>query len=230
MFTGMIWFLLPVMLILTNDTGAYIIGKSLGRKIFSWEFLRLSPNKTWEGYIGGGVATMLMGWFFPLAVGSRRWLVCSFRELQLARLGEGDGGVDPATSSVVCNHDSIFEWQECSLAGGLLRFGCLPAQVHGLVLSVFASIVAPFGGFFASAIKRAYNIDDFDSVIPGHGGAMDRLDCQFIMALATFVHCRTFLPGTADAVHEVMESIAELSEEQIREVYQRLSRHMVQGP
>jgi len=33
-FTGMIWFLLPVMLILTNDTGAYVFGKSLGRKIF----------------------------------------------------------------------------------------------------------------------------------------------------------------------------------------------------
>ena len=38
----------------------------------------------------------------------------------------------------------------------------------------FASSVAPFGGFFASAIKRAYGIKDFDSFIPGHG-RMDAL-------------------------------------------------------
>ena len=190
----------------------------------NWEFLRLSPNKTWEGYIGGGIATMLMGWYFPLVVGNRRWLVCSFRELQLARLDEASGGFDSTTSSIACNNDSMFERQDCSLASGLIRFGCLPAQVHGFVLSIFASIVAPFGGFFASAIKRAYNIDDFDSVIPGHGGAMDRLDCQFIMAMATYVHCKTFLPGMGDVVNDVMDAISELNEEQVREVYERVSK------
>eukprot|EP01050_Picozoa_sp_SAG11_P013829 SAG11_NODE_1646_length_4523_cov_1.447559_4_plen_176_part_00 len=33
----------------------------------------------------------------------------------------------------------------------------LPAQMCGVLLAVFASLVAPFGGFFASAIKRAYD-------------------------------------------------------------------------
>jgi phosphatidate cytidylyltransferase len=41
--------------------------------------------------------------------------------------------------------------------------------LHGLCLGTFASIVAPFGGFFASAIKRAYNLKDFSAIIPGHG-------------------------------------------------------------
>jgi phosphatidate cytidylyltransferase len=61
------------------------------------------------------------------------------------------------------------------------------------VFSIFASVVAPFGGFHASAIKRTYHIKDFDSVIPGHGGVMDRMDCQFITALFTSVYYSTFI-------------------------------------
>ena len=53
-----------------------------------------------------------------------------------------------------------------------------PLQIHGLSLGLFASVVAPFGGFFASALKRAYGLKDFDGLIPGHGGVMDRFDCQ----------------------------------------------------
>ncbi len=45
-------------------------------------------------------------------------------------------------------------------------------------MAIFTSIIAPFGGFWASAIKRTYGIKDFDSIIPGHGGVADRVDCQ----------------------------------------------------
>lgn len=67
-----------------------------------------------------------------------------------------------------------------------------PIQIHALWLALFASVVAPFGGFLASAIKRAYGIKDFDSLIPGHGGFTDRFDCQFLMALCTWVHYNSF--------------------------------------
>ena len=30
------------------------------------------------------------------------------------------------------------------------------------------------------------------------GGVMDRLDCQFLMAFATFIHLKTFVLGPAD--------------------------------
>lgn len=35
---------------------------------------------------------------------------------------------------------------------------CIPFQLHSLSLSLFASIIAPFGGFFASGFKRAFKI------------------------------------------------------------------------
>lgn len=34
----------------------------------------------------------------------------------------------------------------------------MPVQWHALCLGLFASIIAPFGGFFASGFKRAFKI------------------------------------------------------------------------
>ena len=68
-----------------------------------------------------------------------------------------------------------------------------PIQLHALVMAAFTSVIAPFGGYWASAIKRAYGIKDFDSIIPGHGGMTDRMDCQFITALFVSVHYNTFI-------------------------------------
>ncbi len=58
-----------------------------------------------------------------------------------------------------------------------VRFN-VTVQFHAVVLAAFASIIAPFGGFFASGFKRGFKIKDFGDSIPGHGGMTDRMDCQ----------------------------------------------------
>lgn len=77
-------------------------------------------------------------------------------------------------------------------------------------LGFFASFAAPFGGFLSSAIKRAYGIKDFNNLIPGHGGMMDRFDCQFVMFLCTYVHIRTFCQ-TPVTVEMLLATAARLS-------------------
>ncbi|KAI8088789.1 phosphatidate cytidylyltransferase [Halteromyces radiatus] len=62
-------------------------------------------------------------------------------------------------------------------------------QYHGVILALYASLVAPFGGFLASALKRAKGIKDFDQqFIPGHGGMSDRMDCQLLIGFFTLVY------------------------------------------
>lgn len=49
----------------TNDTGAYLVGSMIGKtKLFP----RISPNKTWEGSLGGVAATFVMGWILSVYV------------------------------------------------------------------------------------------------------------------------------------------------------------------
>lgn len=68
-----------------------------------------------------------------------------------------------------------------------------PLQLHAIVMACFASIIAPFGGFFASGFKRAYKLKDFSQSIPGHGGITDRMDCEFIMGFFTNIYYSSFI-------------------------------------
>jgi len=61
-------------------------------------------------------------------------------------------------------------------------------HIHVIVLALFASLIGPFGGFFASGLKRALKIKDFANWIPGHGGFTDRCDCSILMNIFVYVY------------------------------------------
>ena len=44
------------------------------------------------------------------------------------------------------------------------------------VIQILICIISVFGDLFFSYIKRKNNIKDYSSIIPGHGGLMDRID------------------------------------------------------
>lgn len=113
-----------IAMIWINDTGAYLVGCTLGsHKMFP----RLSPKKSWEGFLGGLAFNIGAAFIFYYCF-------------------------DLRNNDILANVDGwIF---------------------IGLCVTAFATL----GDLFESMIKRSLGIKDFGTIIPGHGGVLDRID------------------------------------------------------
>ena len=77
-----------VLLTWTNDTWAYLIGSRFGKTPL---LPRVSPKKTWEGTLGGGLASVLMGWAiaqFTPDISILHWVVLAFLVFVFGTLGD----------------------------------------------------------------------------------------------------------------------------------------------
>ena len=107
-------------LVWTNDTFAYLSGNLFGKhKLIE----RISPNKTWEGFIGGFVFTIIVGVFLD------------------TQLFDGN---------------SFWLWA-----------------------AIIVSPAAVIGDLFESLLKRKNKVKDTGTIMPGHGGILDRFDAMF---------------------------------------------------
>jgi phosphatidate cytidylyltransferase len=130
---GKEYVLYAAFLVVINDTAAYVFGKNFGKKAL---LPKISPNKTWEGWMGAMVSTIMFS--FPL-------------------------------------YKALFQ-------------NSVSYDRHAFVLALYCAVIAPFGGFLASTVKRAYGKKDFGSLIAGHGGLIDRLDCQLVTAPFVYLY------------------------------------------
>ncbi|XP_054166754.1 phosphatidate cytidylyltransferase, photoreceptor-specific-like [Oppia nitens] len=221
MFEGLIWFIVPVSMIVCNDVMAYLFGFFFGKT----PLIKLSPKKTWEGFIGGGIATVILGMIFSQVLCHYKYFVCPIEYSE-----------DLERTTMDCEPSPLFHLTEYHLPNVFAYLGKLlpinipttvtiyPFVLHSLSLSLFSSIIGPFGGFFASGFKRAFKIKDFGDVIPGHGGIVDRFDCQYLMATFVNVYISSFirLPN-ASKLFQLILSLR--SEEQLK-LYQLFSDHL----
>ena len=119
-----------------QDIGAWAIGQWIGKRRFA---PHISPRKTWEGAVGGG-------------------LVCVGAGLLLREL---------SLQNALGFEETIF---------------------IGVMISVLAQISDLAGSF----VKRALGAKDYSTLLPGHGGVMDRFD-SFIFTVPLFYY---YLVGT----------------------------------
>ncbi|GAB6012791.1 phosphatidate cytidylyltransferase [Viscerimonas tarda] len=113
-----------------NDSFAYTFGVTLGKHRL---FERISPKKSWEGFIGGAVCAVL--------------------------------------SAVVFAH----YFDALPLAGWL---------GFALIVVVFGT----FGDLIESLLKRTLNVKDSGTILPGHGGILDRFDSMIFAIPALVVY------------------------------------------
>lgn len=186
-FEGLIWLIIPVSLVACNDITSFLFGKFLGKTPLT----QLSPKKTWEGFVGGGFCTIICGILISSLLCKYPHFVCPIEYV------DNNGAVDMSTN---CTPSALFQLKNYELSFGfydLFAFHSTlqmyPFVFHSLFLSVFSSIIAPFGGIFASGFKRAFKIKDFGNTIPGHGGILDRFDCHYLMTTFVNVYISSFI-------------------------------------
>lgn len=117
---------LIVLIVAAGDSGAFLIGRWLGRTKFA---PTLSPNKTVEGLIGGTAMTFIVA----VGLASAPW----FSDAITMKIALWTAGV--------------------------------------------AAIAAPFGDLIESMVKRSIGVKDMGTILPGHGGILDRVDSFLIV-------------------------------------------------
>jgi len=117
-----------------SDTFAYLVGRKIGkRKLFE----RISPNKSWEGFVGGLLFSVLAG-----------LIIAYFTD------------------------DSFVKY-----------------VVYGIVISSFGTL----GDLVESMLKRSLKIKDSGTILPGHGGLLDRFDAViFVIPIIYFLELFIF--------------------------------------
>jgi len=118
-----------------SDIAAYFTGKAIGGPKLA---PKVSPNKTWAGFIGGtmGSALMLLAldYFVPMFSGKMGLEILPFAPLGMA-------------------------------------------FIIGAMFTVFGQI----GDLAMSAYKRKAGVKDTGTLIPGHGGILDRIDSLLLV-------------------------------------------------
>lgn len=198
---GLVWIILPSLLVATNDSMAYICGF-----FWPWEktkLIGLSPKKTWEGFIGGAFFTLILGWFIGAWFSQIPSIICP------VEFDENFG----FRVEVNCTISDVYKVRDLINVPVFLQdvvgrnvISMRMFQVHSCIIALFASLVAPFGGFFASGLKRAFKIKDFGDTIPGHGGFLDRFDCHYMIGTFSYVYLATFirLPNVEKLTHVIL--------------------------
>jgi phosphatidate cytidylyltransferase len=214
-FEGMIWFFLPASLVITNDIFAYVCGITFGRT----QLIKLSPKKTVEGFIGAWICTIIFGYFMTNILIRYKYFTCPVTDLGSNVLTGLECTLNPV---FIPKNYHLPDWPflpETVYAS--------PIQFHILVFATFSSLIAPFGGFFASGLKRTFKVKDFGESIPGHGGITDRMDCQFIMGFFSYMYYHSFIAIYKASVGDVIETaINGLTVEEQLEVVRGLGKYL----
>ena len=60
--------------------------------------------------------------------------------------------------------------------------------IHGICIGLLIGIIGPIGDLCESLLKRDANIKDSSSLIPGHGGVLDRFDSIMFVAPTIYIY------------------------------------------
>lgn len=124
-----------LVIIWANDVGAYFAGSTLGRTKLA---PAISPNKSWEGVVGGLLLGLVVAWAYA----------------------------------------RIFGFAEGAWMG----------------LAPLITLFGTSGDLLESRLKRLLGVKDSGTLLPGHGGFLDRFDSLYLVAPLAWLWFRWIQP------------------------------------
>ena len=167
----------------------HILGQQAGHKLAATDFALTICGVIYLGWLGSYAISISA---FPNGM---YWLLTVFPIISLADTGGylfGRWFGKHKMLTVVSPKKSWEGYLGGILMGGLGGWGLAALwhiavsaihPVHGLILGVAISILAPIGDFGESMIKRQFNLKDSSNILPGHGGILDRIDSSLWAAM-----------------------------------------------
>ena len=80
-----------------------------------------------------------------------------------------------------------------ALLGYFIPVAKVIAVKHWIIIAALCAIFGTIGDLFESKLKRMANVKDSGSIMPGHGGFLDRFDSLLFAAPAVWVYVKLFM-------------------------------------
>jgi phosphatidate cytidylyltransferase len=143
---GALYLLYLMLLVWCGDIAAYYVGRAVGKHKLA---PRISPGKTWEGSAGSVLGAVILGILLFHYINP---IADLFQRIHLL--------TSPRYSAMVSLHESF-----------------TLAPVWMVVLyAACVNVAAQLGDLVESALKRGAGVKDSGTLLPGHGGILDRID------------------------------------------------------
>jgi phosphatidate cytidylyltransferase len=146
---GALYVLYVMLLVWCGDVAAYYVGRAIGRHKLA---PRVSPGKSWEGALASVLGAIVVG-------------LMLFRFINPIASGlEQLGLFSPAPHAIIWPPPS-YPWS----------FPPPPLWLIAL-FATSVNVAAQVGDLVESALKRGAGVKDSGTLLPGHGGVLDRID------------------------------------------------------
>ncbi|WP_313686005.1 phosphatidate cytidylyltransferase [Pantoea sp.] len=130
-FAGAWWLLFVMFLVWGADSGAYMFGRLFGKHKLA---PKVSPGKTWEGFLGGLVCSAVIAWLFamlaPLTIATSTLIICAVIAALASVLGDltesmfkREAGIKDS-GNLIPGHGGILDRID-SLTAAVPVFACL---------------------------------------------------------------------------------------------------------
>lgn len=144
---GSLYVLYLMLLVWCGDIAAYYVGRAVGKHKLA---PRISPGKSWEGAIASVLGAVLVGVVLMHFIAP---IADAFRSVHLLK-----------TPRVIAQYAS---WEP--------NANKAPFWLVALCALV-VNVAAQLGDLVESALKRGAGVKDSGTLLPGHGGVLDRID------------------------------------------------------